>query len=113
MITPGGPAFSIALELLPTIFPWRCPDAELYGPVYTTAEDMRTRTPALCQAATLALPAIPGTVVDHGDKGSPKVRTYPSANGTYVGVAYKEYARTKRFTVKVSAKAGAKVILTS
>ncbi len=46
-------------------------------------------------------------MVEQGDKDL-KVRTYPSANGTYVGVAYKGYAGRK-FTVKIPAKAGSKI----
>jgi hypothetical protein len=44
-------------------------------------------------------------VVDQGEKDL-KVRTYASANGTYIGVAYKGYTE-KKFTVKIpGAKAG-------
>ena len=37
--------------------------------------------------------------MDQGDSDV-KVRTYPSANGTYVGVAYKGYT-PKKLTIKV------------
>jgi len=51
--------------------------------------------------AFLALPAIKGTEVDQGDPDL-KVRTYSSANGTYVGVAYKGFA-DKKLTIKIPA----------
>ena len=57
--------------------------------------------------AYLALPAIPGTVIDQGDTDL-KIRTYPFANGSYVGVAYKGFT-AKKLTVRVPARAGAKV----
>lgn len=105
MITPGGPAFSMALELLAYFHG----DARtLNYTVYTYGRGFADAHRRFAQAF-LALPAIPGTVVDQGDKDL-KVRTYASANGTYLGVAYKGYAG-KKFTVKVpGVKAGAKVL---
>ena len=104
MLTPGGPAFSMALELLPYFHG----DARtLNYTVYTYGRGFADAHRRFAQAF-LALPAIPGTVADQGDKEL-KVRLYPSANGTYVGVAYKGYTG-KKFTVTVPAKAGAKLL---
>ncbi len=104
MTTPAPAAFSMALELLA----WFHGDARTlsYTP-YTYARGFADAHRRFAQAF-LALPAIKGTVVDQGDKDL-KVRTYPSVNGTYVGVAYKGYS-AKKFTVKVPARAGAKII---
>jgi hypothetical protein len=104
MTTPAPAAFSMALELLP----WFHGDARTlsYTP-YTYARGFADAHRRFAQAF-LALPAIPGTVVDQGDENL-KVRTYASANGNYVGVAYKGYA-VKKLTVKIPAKADAKVI---
>jgi len=103
MVTPSPAAFSMALELLPYFHG----DARTlsYTP-YTYARGFAAAHRRFAQAF-LALPAIPGTVVDQGDADL-KVRTYASDKGTYVGVAYKGYAG-KKFTVKIPAKAGAKV----
>lgn len=96
-VTPGGPAFSMALELL----------AYFHGDARTLTYTTYTYGRGFAAAhrrfaqAFLALPAIPGTVVDQ-DNNDVKVRAYPSHNGTYVGVAYKGYANGK-FTVKVPA----------
>ena len=103
MMTPGGANFSMALELM----------AYFHGDARTLTWTAYTYGRGFADAhrrfaqAYLALPAIPGTVVDQPDADL-KVRTYASANGTYVGVAYKGYA-AKKITVKVPAKAGAKV----
>jgi len=104
VITPAGPAFSMALELLDYFHG----DARtLTYTVYTYGRGFADAHRRFAQAF-LALPAIPGTVVDQGDKDL-KVRTYPSANGTYIGVAYKGYTG-KKLTIKVPAgKAGAVV----
>lgn len=103
MITPGGGNFSMALELLAYFHG----DARtLTWTVYTYARSFAAEHRRFAQAF-LALPAIPGTVVDQGDKDV-KVRTYPSANGTYVGVAYRGY-EGKKVTVSVPAKAGARI----
>jgi hypothetical protein len=59
--------------------------------------------------AFLALPAIPGTVVDQGD-ADVKVRTYPSANGTYVGVVHKGYAGKKLVVRLPAVKPGGMVV---
>ena len=101
--TPGRAAFSMALELL----------AYFHGDARTLSYTPYTYGRGFADAhrrfaqAFLALPAIPGTLMNQSDKDL-KVRTYVSGNGTYVGVAYKGYAG-KKFTVKVPAKAGAKI----
>jgi hypothetical protein len=103
MVTPGGAPFSMALELLPYFHG----DARtLNWTVYTYGRGFADAHRRFAQAF-LAIPAIPGTVVDQGDADL-KVRTYASDKGTYVGVAYKGYAG-KKFTVKIPAKAGVKV----
>lgn len=103
MITPAGAPFSMALELLAYFHG----DARtLNYTVYTYGRGFADAHRRFAQAF-LALPAIPGTVVDQGDKDL-KVRTYSTAKGAYVGVAYKGYA-PRKFTVKIPAKAGATV----
>ena len=102
MMTPAGPAFSMALELLAYFHG----DARtLNYTVYTYGRGFADAHRRFAQAF-LALPATKGTVVDQGDKDL-KVRLYPSANGTYVGVAYKGYT-AKQLTIRVPAgKSGA------
>ncbi len=104
MITPAGAPFSMALELLDYFHG----DANMLTyTVYTYGRGFADAHRRFAQAF-LALPAIPGTVVDQGDADL-KVRTYPSKDGTYVGVAYKGFA-DKKLTVKIpGAKAGAAV----
>ncbi len=105
MLTPGGGPFSMALELLAYFHG----DARtLNYTVYTYGRGFADAHRRFAQAF-LALPATKGAVVEQGD-ADVKVRTYPSANCTYVGVAYKGYAG-KKFTVKISGvKPGAKVV---
>jgi hypothetical protein len=101
MLTPGGPAFSMALELLSYFHG----DARtLTYTVYTYGRGFAAAHRRFAQAY-LALPAVPGTVVDQGD-ADVKVRTYASANGTYVGVAHKGYA-AKRLNMTIPAQPGA------
>ncbi|PTY03043.1 hypothetical protein DB346_07255 [Verrucomicrobia bacterium LW23] len=103
MVSPAGGAFSMALELLPYFHS----DARtLNYTVYTYGRGFADAHRRFAQAF-LALPAIPGTVVDQGDADL-KVRTYPSPNGTYVGVAFRGYA-AKKLTIAVPASADAKV----
>jgi hypothetical protein len=104
MIMPAGAPFSMALELLSYFHG----DARtLTYTVYTYGRGFADAHRRFAQAF-LALPAIPGTVVDQGNADL-KVRTYSSPNGTYVGVAYKGY-NGKKFTVKIpGAKADATV----
>ena len=104
VVTPAGPAFSTALELLAYFHG----DARtLNYTVYTYGRGFADAHRRFAQAF-LALPAIPGTFVDQGDPNL-KVRTYPSTNGTYVGVAYKGY-QSSTLTLKLpDAKNGAKV----
>ncbi len=95
MIIPAGAPFSMALELLA----YFNGDARtLNYTVYTFGRGFADAHRRFAQAF-LALPAIPGTVIDQGD-GDVKVRTYPSAQGTYLGVAYKGYD-AKQLTIKV------------
>jgi hypothetical protein len=102
-ITPAGPAFSMALELLAYFHG----DARtLNYTVYTYGRGFADAHRRFAQAF-LALPAIQGSVLDQGDEDV-KVRLYRSANGAYVGVAYKGYA-AKTFTVRLPGQAGAKL----
>lgn len=95
VMTPAGASFSMALELLSYFHG----DARtLNYTVYTYGRGFADAHRRFAQAF-LALPAIPGTVVDQGDTDL-KVRTYPSANGTYVGVAYRGYSG-KKLTIKL------------
>lgn len=90
MITPAGPAFSMALELL----------AYFHGDARTLNYTVYTYGRGFADAhrrfarAFLALPAIPGKVIEQANKDV-KVRTYKSKNGTYVGVAHKGYNPAK------------------
>ncbi|MEZ0297518.1 MAG: sugar-binding domain-containing protein, partial [Candidatus Methylacidiphilales bacterium] len=99
MITPGGPAFSMALELLSYFHG----DARtLNYTVYTYGRGFAAAHRRFAQAF-LALPAIPGAVADQPD-ADVKVRTYatPDNGGsTYLGVAYKGYT-AKKLAVKVT-----------
>jgi hypothetical protein len=103
MITPGGAAFTMALELLAYFHG----DARtLNYTVYTYGRGYADAHRRFAQAF-LALPATAGTVVEHGDDDV-KVRTYPSTNGTHVGVAHKGFVG-KTISVDVPVTAGAKV----
>jgi len=104
MVTPAGPAFSMALELLAYFHG----DARtLNYTVYTYGRGFADAHRRFAQAF-LALPAIPGNVVAQPDKDL-KVRLYPSANGTYVGIAYKGYT-AKKLTITIPAdKPGATI----
>ncbi len=103
MITPGGPAFSMALELLA----WFHGDAQtLNYTVYTYGRGFADAHRRFAQAF-LALPAIKGTILDQGDPDV-KVRLYPSDRGTYVGVAYKGF-EPKKLQIRIPGKAGAKL----
>jgi hypothetical protein len=90
MLTPAGPAFSMALELL----------AYFHGDARTLTYTAYTYGRGFADAhrrfaqAFLALPAIDGETVDEPDPDL-KVRLYRSANGIYVGVAYRGYAPKK------------------
>ncbi len=90
MIVPAGPPFSMALELL----------AYFHGDARTLNYTVYTYGRGFAQAhrrfaqAFLALPAIPGSVVDQGDDDL-KVRIYPCAGGRYLGVAYRGYEARK------------------
>jgi len=103
MVTPAGSPFSMAFELM---FYFHSDARTLTYTPYTYARGFADAHRRFAQAF-LALPAIEGTVVEQGE-ADVKVRTYPSASGIYAGVAYKGYA-PKKLTVKVPAKAGAKV----
>lgn len=102
MLTPGGAAFSMALELLSYFHS----DARtLNYTVYTYGRGFADAHRRFAQAF-LALPAIASKMVEHNDPDL-RVRLYPSANGTYIGVAYKGYV-AKKLTIRVPAeKAGA------
>ncbi|MCG3147893.1 MAG: hypothetical protein PCFJNLEI_01334 [Verrucomicrobiae bacterium] len=92
MITPGGPAFSMALELLPYFHS----DARtLNYTVYTYGRGFAAAHRRFAQAF-LALPAVEGTVVEQADPDV-KIRLYA---GKYVGIAYKGDAG-KKLTIKL------------
>jgi hypothetical protein len=101
MVTPGGGNFSMALELLAYFHS----DARtLNYTVYTYGRGFAAEHRRFAQAF-LALPAIPGTVVDQQDKDL-KVRTYATPDATYLGVAYKGYAARKLIVKIPATKAG-------
>lgn len=84
MITPAGGPFSMALELLS----YYHGDARtLTYTAYTFGRGFADAHRRFAQAFR-ALPAVQGSVVADTPADT-KVRTYPTANGTYVGVAYK------------------------
>lgn len=100
MLTPGGPAFSMALELLAYFHG----DARtLNYTVYTFGRGFADAHRRFAQAF-LALPALPATIVDQHDP-EVRVRLYPSANGTYIGIAHKGY-QGRTITVTIPAPAG-------
>ncbi len=101
MMLPGGAPFSMAMELLAYFHG----DARtLTYTVYTYGRGFADAHRRFAQAFR-ALPAVPGTVVTIGTDADTKVRTYATANGTYVGVAYKGYMGST-FTVTVPGAAG-------
>jgi hypothetical protein len=104
MITPAGPNFSMALEVLSYFHG----DARtLTYTAYTYGRGFADAHRRFAQAF-LALPAIEGKIIDNADKDV-KVREYSTQNGTYIGVAYKGFS-DKKITVKIpGAKAGATV----
>jgi hypothetical protein len=104
MITPAGPNFSMALEVL----------SYFYGDARTLTYTAYTYGRGFADAhrrfaqAFLALPATEGKVIENADKDV-KVREYSTPNGDYIGVAYKGFS-DKKITVKIpGAKAGATV----
>lgn len=105
MVTPAGPNFSMAMEVLAYFHG----DARMLTyTVYTYGRGFADAHRRFAQAY-LALPAIEGTVVEQGDPNL-KVRTYAAPTGTYVGVAYKGYTG-KKLTIKLpNAKPGTTVL---
>jgi hypothetical protein len=98
MMTPGGPAFSMALELLAYFHG----DARslTYTP-YTYGRGFANAHRRFAQAF-LSLPAIKSTMIN-GTDNDVKIRVYPSKNGVYVGVASKAYS-SKTISVKIPSK---------
>jgi len=97
MITPGGAAYSMAIELLS----WFNSDARtLTYTVYTYGRGFADAHRRFAQAF-LALPAIEGTVIEGTDKDL-KIRVYSSKNGTYIGVASKAYT-AKNISIRLPA----------
>jgi hypothetical protein len=89
MMLPGGGPFSMAVELLA----YYHGDARTMNyTVYTYGRGFADAHRRFAQAF-LALPAVPGNVVA-GTQTDVKARVYPTANGTYVGIAYKGYTAT-------------------
>lgn len=101
MVTPGGPAFSMALELL----------AYFHGDARTLTYTVYTYGRGFADAhrrfaqAFLALPAVEGKAVE-GTDPDVKVRLYPTVSGTYVGVAYKGYT-ARKLTIRIPGVTGA------
>jgi len=90
MITPGGAAFSMAMELLAYFHG----DARtLNYTVYTYGRGFASAHRRFAQAF-LALPAIASKIINHSDPDL-RVRAYASPRGTYYGVAYKGYTAKK------------------
>jgi hypothetical protein len=90
MLTPAGPAFSMAIELLA----YFNGDARtLTYTAYTYGRGFADAHRRFAQAF-LALPAINGESVQEADPDL-KVRQYPAADGVYVGVAYRGYTPKK------------------
>jgi hypothetical protein len=82
MMTPGGPAYSMALEVLA----WFHGDARtLTWTAYTYGRGFAQAHRRFAQAF-LALPAVPGTVLSQADPEL-RLRQYPTAAGVYVGAA--------------------------
>ena len=103
MLVPGGAPFSMAMELLSYYYG----DARtLTYTAYTYGRGFADAHRRFAQAFR-ALPAVPGTLVA-GSPANTAVRTYATANGTYVGVAYKGYTGST-FTVTVPGAAGGTV----
>lgn len=87
MIIPGGPDFSMALELLA----WFHSDARtLNFTVYTYARGFADAHRRFAQAFR-ALPAIPGRIIAQTNEDV-RLRLYESGRGTYIGVGHKGYA---------------------
>ena len=100
MITPAGPDFSMALELLAYFHS----DARtLTYTAYTYGRGFADAHRRFAQAF-LALPAIPGEEVPQKDTDM-KVRLYKSDKGTFVGVAYKGYS-PKKLAIDIPLPAG-------
>ncbi|MGD0089008.1 MAG: sugar-binding domain-containing protein [Planctomycetota bacterium] len=98
-LTPGGPAFGMAEEVLACFH--GDPDV-LTCTTYTYGRGFINTHRRFAQAF-LALPAIPGKVV--ADAVAPadsevKVRRYDTANGVYLGIAHKG-TKAKTFTVSL------------
>ena len=95
-LIPAGAAYSMAMELLPYFHG----DARtLNFTTYTYGRGFADAHRRFAQAF-LTLPAISGKIVQTED--DLRVRTYPSQNGTYVGVAYKGYA-PRKLSIRVPA----------
>ncbi len=96
MITPGGPAFSMALELLA----YYNGDARtLTYTAYTYGRGFADAHRRFAQAF-LALPAVPG-VLATGTPTDVAARVYnTTSSGTYIGIAYKGYSASS-FTVSL------------
>jgi hypothetical protein len=89
-IVPGGPAFSMALELMGYFHT----DARtLTFTSYTNGRGFADAHRRFAQAY-LALPAIEGKLIEGTDEDV-CIRTYDSKNGTYIGVASKCYKAKK------------------
>lgn len=86
-VTPGGAAYSMAMELL------ACFSGDARTLTYTSYTYGRGFADAHRRFAQafLALPAVQGKVVG-GTDADVKIRQYPTANGIYVGIAYKGYS---------------------
>ena len=110
MVTPAGPAFSMAIELLAYFHG----DANtLTYTVYTYGRGFSDAHRRFAQAF-LALPAVSGEIVPGAvgpDDSDIRVRRYDTQNGTYVGVAHKGY-QAKTFTVSLPGRWRAQTTVT-
>lgn len=94
-MTSGGPAYSMALELLDY---FHADARTLTFTAYTYGRGFANAHRRFAQAF-LALPAISGAVIDSSDVDV-KVRAYKTGTETYIGVANKAYT-SKTITVKI------------
>ncbi|MDD3319858.1 MAG: T9SS type A sorting domain-containing protein [Paludibacter sp.] len=99
-MTPGGPVYSMALELLDY---FHADARTLTFTAYTYGRGFANAHRRFAQAF-LALPAIKGNVIDSSDVDV-KVRAYKTSTETYIGVANKAYT-PKTITVKIPITSG-------
>lgn len=107
MMLPGGGPFSLAVELLAY---YHGDARSLNYTVYTYGRGYADAHRRFAQAY-LALPAVPGNVVD-GTPANVRARVYATLNGTYIGIAHKGHAATP-ITVDVPGPWTAQTVVTN